>query len=123
MGAEVQTNQGETLRIELEDAATRSRRVGLLGLLSGAMQMWHFVGLVDDQVRYDSPTFAAPYTWGHLPLGRTMLPTEERAPGMRQALEELRAEIAHDGWVEAGQGDQPWQHQYRPRPQGHPFRA
>ena len=31
------------LRIELEDAATRKGWVSTLGLLAGAMQMWHFV--------------------------------------------------------------------------------
>ncbi|MBK8469869.1 MAG: hypothetical protein IPL45_08840 [Actinomycetales bacterium] len=66
-----------TLTIELEDAATRKSWVGRLGLISGTMQMWHFVGLLDGQVRYDSSTFSAPYSWGHLPLGRTMLPQDE----------------------------------------------
>lgn len=112
-GGKVDAGRAETLRIELEDASVRSRWVGVLGLLSGAMQQWHFVGLVGDAVRYDSPTFAAPFSWGHLPLGRTMPPQEEWAPGMGQALDELRAEIAADGWVETGLGDQPWQQQYR----------
>ena len=101
------------LRIELEDAATRKGWVSTLGLLSGGMQMWHFVGLFGDEVRYDSATFSAPYSWGHLPLGRTMLPHEEWAPGMREALDGLRAEIAAAGWVIDGRGEQAWQDHYR----------
>jgi hypothetical protein len=106
-----------TLTIELEDAATRKGWVSTLGLLAGGMQQWHFVGLLGDEVRYDSDTFSAPYSWGHLPLGRTMLPRTEWAPGMNEALEGLRVEIAADGWVADGRGEQPWQDHYR-RPAG-----
>jgi hypothetical protein len=102
----------QTLRIELEDAATRSLLASMAGLLGAGVQQWHFVGLLGDEVRYESPTFAAPYSWGQLPMGRTVLPQEEWAPGMRQALDELRAEITEDGWIETGCGGQPWQHRY-----------
>jgi hypothetical protein len=101
------------LRIELEDAATRHAWVSSLGLVSGMVQQWHFVGLVGDEVRYESATFAAPYSWGHLPLGRTMLPREQWAPGMREALNALRVEVAADGWVPLGRGGQEWQDCYR----------
>ena len=107
------TEQGGMLAIELEDAATRKAWVSALGLLAGMMQQWHFVALLGDEVRYQSDTFSAPYSWGHLPLGRTMLPREEWAPGMDEALDELRAEIAADGWVAGGRGGQAWQHRYR----------
>ena len=102
-----------TLTIELEDAATRKGWVSTLGLLAGGMQMWHFVALLGDEVRYDSDTFSAPYSWGHLPLGRTMLPRNEWAPGMDEALDALRAQIAAAGWVADGRGDQEWQDHYR----------
>ena len=101
------------LTIELEDAATRKGWVSTLGLLAGAMQMWHFVAVLGDEVRYDSDTFSAPYSWGHLPLGRTMLPRDEWAPGMDEALHALRAQIAADGWVADGRGEQEWQDHYR----------
>ena len=65
------------------------------------------------EVRYESDTFSAPYSWGHLPLGQTMLPREEWAPGMDEALDALRAEIAADGWVTDGRGEQEWQDHYR----------
>ena len=107
------TERQGTLTIELEDAATRKGWVSTLGLLAGAMQMWHFVALLGDEVRYDSDTFSAPYSWGHLPLGPTMLPRKEWAPGMDEALDALRAEIAADGWVADGRGDQEWQDHYR----------
>jgi hypothetical protein len=104
----------QRLRVELEDAATRSAWVGLLGLVGGQVtQQWHFVGLVDGQVRYDSAVFAAPYSWGDVPLGRTATPQEDWAPGMAAALAGLRAEIARDGWVECGHGVEPWQLEYR----------
>ena len=74
----------ETLAVELEDAATRSVWTSMQGLLSSGTQMWHFVALVGDRLLYQSPAFAAPYSWGRLPLGKTMLPREEWAPGMEQ---------------------------------------
>jgi hypothetical protein len=104
------------LGIELEDAATRSWWVGTLGLLAGVMQQWHFVGILGDEVRYESDTFSAPYSWGHLPLGRTMRPRNEWAPGMDAALEAVRAEIVDDGWVLDGHGEQAWQDRYRKQP-------
>jgi hypothetical protein len=109
------TDPDSTLRIELEDAATRKAWVSTLGLLAGMMQQWHFVGLLGEKVRYESDTFSAPYSWGHLPLGRTMLPRDEWAPGMDEALDGLRAEITADGWVVAGHGEQAWQDRYRIR--------
>ncbi|MGN6576103.1 MAG: hypothetical protein ACTHKG_10455 [Nocardioides sp.] len=102
----------ETLVVELEDAAARSMWTSMLGLLLAGTQMWHFVGLVGGRPVYTSPTFAAPYSWGRLPLGKTMLPQEEWAPGMNQALEELRAAIREDGWIESGRGEHPWQVTY-----------
>ena len=103
------TAREETLTVQLEDAATRHAWVSTLGLLAGTMQQWHFVATVDEHVEYESDTFSAPYSWGHLPLGRTMLPREQWAPGMDQALTELRQQIIGDGWVEAGHRDQPWE--------------
>lgn len=102
-----------TLAIELEDAATRKGWVSTLGLLSGGMQMWHFVALLGDRVCFESDTFSAPYSWGHLPLGRTLRPRNEWAPGMDEALDGLRAEIVADGWVAVGRGEQEWQDTYR----------
>jgi hypothetical protein len=49
------------------------------------------------EVRYDSDIFSAPYSWGHLPLGRTMLPRHEWPPRWGDALDTLRAEIMADG--------------------------
>ena len=103
----------QALVVELEDAATRSAWTSMLGLLTSQTQMWHFVGLIGDRVAYESPTFAAPYSWGSLPLGKTMVPREDWAPGMGQALEEVRTEIRKDGWIESGHGEHPWQDIYR----------
>jgi hypothetical protein len=114
MDTEDRDGTPEVLAVELEDAATRSVWTSVLGLLSSETQMWHFVGLVGDRLVYQSPTFAAPYSWGRLPLGKTMLPREEWAPGMGQALEELRTMIRNDGWIESGHGEHPWQDIYRP---------
>lgn len=106
------------LTVQLEDAATRSMWVSMLGLLSSQTQQWHFVGLLQGDVKpaYHSATFSAPYSWGTLPIGRTMPPKEAWAPGMQQALAELQREIEADGWVVVGVGEQPWEHQYRRRP-------
>lgn len=113
------TTSKESLTVQLEDAATRRGWVSTLGLLAGAMQQWHFVAILDNQVRYESDTFSAPYSWGHLPLGRTMLPREAWAPGMDQALTGLRQEIIADGWVETGHGAQPWEDHFVRAPASH----
>lgn len=63
MESEDRDGAPESLAVELEDAATRSRWTSVLGLLSSETQMWHFVGLVGDRPVYQSPTFAAP-PWG-----------------------------------------------------------
>ena len=81
-------------------------------LFSQTMQVRHFVALLDGELRYESPTFAAPYSWGNTPLGKTMTPKEEWAPAMRAALEEVRGEILADGWLEVGCGAQPWEYRY-----------
>lgn len=108
------TDEMEVLKVELEDAASRSALVGLLGSLSQATQQWHFVGVVDGELRYESPTFAAPYSWGHLPLGPTMRPREEWAPGMAQSFDHLVRRMLADGWQPAGRsGGQPWELAFR----------
>ncbi|MGB7979393.1 MAG: hypothetical protein WCF36_01200 [Candidatus Nanopelagicales bacterium] len=100
----------EQLSIQLE--VTRSMWVTMLGLLSSNTQQWRFVGIVDGQPKYTSATFAAPFSWGTVPLGKTELPREEWAPGMAQALDELQREVTSDGWAEDSLGEQPWQHVY-----------
>ena len=103
---------GDRLVVTLEDAASRSRMAWLTGLRGGT-QTWHFVGLLDGQPAYDSPSFAAPYSWGILPMQTTAYPREEWAPGMTEALDQLCIEIAADGWTEVGHGQQPWEHVFR----------
>ena len=103
-----------TLVIELEDSLKRLKWYAPMRLFSQTtMQVWHFVALLDGEVRYESPTFAVPYSWGNLPLGKTMTPEEEWAPGMASALEDLRAEILAGEWQEVGCGAQPWEYKYR----------
>ena len=102
----------EVARLTIQLEVTRSMWVTMLGLLSSDTQQWQFVGIVDGQPKYKSATFAAPYSWGTIPIGKTMLPREEWAPGMAKALYELRHEITGDGWSEDGVGEQSWQHTY-----------
>lgn len=97
------------LTIELE---TASLGVTLLGLGAGTQQ-WQFVGKVDDRAVFTSATFAAPYSWGGLPIGKTVSPQEEWAPGMTRALDELKREIEDHGWVEVTRGQQPWDIHYQ----------
>ncbi|MGB8385394.1 MAG: hypothetical protein WCG47_29845 [Dermatophilaceae bacterium] len=103
---------GDRLVVTLEDAASRSRVAWLVGMLL-MHQQWHFVGLVDGKMKYGSPTFAAPKSWGVLPIGKTACPQQEWAPAMGEALAQLCAEINADGWTEVGCGAQPWEHVYR----------
>jgi len=103
-----------TLVVELQDSLNRLKWYSPMRLFSQTtMQVWHFVALLDGELRYESPTFAAPYSWGNLPLGKTMTPKEEWAPGMHAALEEIRGEILTDEWLEVGCGAQPWEYRYR----------
>ena len=101
----------QRLTIALEEASIAARMLGLLG--SGTQQ-WQFVGRVDDHRKYTSPAFAAPYSWGGVPIGSTLLPQEEWAPGMAQALADVKQEIERGGWVEVGCGAQPWLLTYEP---------
>ena len=96
-----------------EDAAIPKSWVGGLGRLPGTMLMQHFVSLLDGRVRFESATFSAPYSWGHLRHGRTMLPRNEWTPGMNEALDELGGGIAADRWVLARRSEQAWQDHYR----------
>ena len=97
------------LTIVLDNA---SLAVRLLGLLGSSTQQWQFFGKVGDEVKFTSATFAAPYSWGGVPIGRTMLPQEDWAPGMTEALADLRQEIMGHGWVEVHRGDQLWESVY-----------
>ena len=45
--------------------------------------------------------------------GSHMLPQNEWAPGMAEALEGLRGEIVADGWMVVGHGEQAMQDQYK----------
>ena len=97
-----------TLQIELEDMAGTSWWTGVLATLgsqSGNAYL-RFVGRVDGDGRYKSATFPAPRTLGRLP------PEEAWAPGMTESLQDLRREIEHDGWVEAGRDTEPWAFKY-----------
>jgi hypothetical protein len=103
---------GETLEIELEDAASSSwwaRILYTLGSQYGRTQL-RFVGKTDHQRLYVSDTFPGP------PLGATP-PEEQWAPGMQASLDGLRRRIAKDGWSESGRGKKPWEFRYT-RPAG-----
>lgn len=108
-----------TLQIELEDPAGTSWWAGALATLasqSGNAYL-RFVGRVDGHRRYKGATFPAPTTLGTLP------PQEAWAPGMTRSLQDLRREIEHDGWVEAGRGSEPWAFRYeRPASRAPPGR-
>jgi len=98
-----------TLQIELEDIAGASwwrSILASLGSQSGNAYL-RFVARVGGERRYTSATFPAPRTLGELP------PREEWAPGMTAVLDDLDHQIAADGWIRAGVGDQPWAHSYR----------
>jgi hypothetical protein len=97
-----------SLQIELEDLAGTSWWAGALATLasqSGNAYL-RFVGRVDGRRRYKGATFPAPRTVGTLP------PEEAWAPGMTRSLQDLRREIEHEGWVEAGRGTEPWAFRY-----------
>jgi hypothetical protein len=94
----------ETLKIELEDAASRSwwaRILYTLGSQYGRTQL-RLVGKTDGGRRlYISDTFPAPSPG-------PMAPEEEWAPGMEASLADLCRQIARDGWSEVGRGQRLW---------------
>jgi hypothetical protein len=97
-----------TLQIELEDLAGTSWWAGELATLasqSGNAYL-RFVGVVDGHRQYRSATFPAPRTLGTPP------PQEAWTPGMTKGLQDLRREIENEGWLEAGQGPEPWAFKY-----------
>ena len=72
-----------------------------LGSQTGSMTL-RFVGRVDGERRYKGDTLSST---------RTVVPTvpdEAFAPGMTDSLTKLRREIEADGWVETGQGPEPY---------------
>jgi hypothetical protein len=108
----MQTNV-ETLQIDLQDALATSWWKPLLGLLAtphGGVLL-RFVGRVpgEHRPRYTSGTFQ-----GERPF-RRIAPQEAWACGMTAALDELRHELAADGWVEIGRGDDTWAYRYERR--------
>ncbi|HSK25454.1 MAG TPA: hypothetical protein VK894_00910 [Jiangellales bacterium] len=101
----------ETLHLELEDVGGRSWWAGVLTTLGsqhGSATM-RFVGRVDGERRYASPTFAMPRTVGTVP------PQEAWAPEMTQCLDELRGELRFDGWVPVARGSEPWDETFERR--------
>jgi hypothetical protein len=103
-----------TLQIELEDMAGVSWWAGVLATLASQSGNAYvrFVGRVDGHRRYKGATFPVPRTLGTLP------PQEAWAPGMTKGFQDLRREIEHDGWLEAGRGTDPWAIKYERAPSG-----
>lgn len=94
----------ETLTVALEDVGGTSWWAGILTILAsqyGSTQR-RFVGQVGGVTRYKSSTFPVPGSVGPVP------PEEEWAPGMTAALEELKGNLAKDGWRESSHGTEPW---------------
>jgi hypothetical protein len=106
------TTGAKSLQIELEDVGGTSWWKSLLATRSSQYGNAYprFVGRVDGEVRYTSSTFPVPRTFG------TLIPQEEWAPEMRQALEELRRDLDRDGWVRVGRGEHPWALRYERQP-------
>jgi hypothetical protein len=100
-----------TVQVELEDAGGTRWWTGLLATLAAQYGNVYlrFVGFVEGEVRYRSPTFPVPRTLGTIP------PQDEWAPEMEDALEELRRDLETDGWVLVGRGDEPWALRYERR--------
>ena len=94
----------ETLRVELQDVGGTAWWARILTTLSsqtGSVQL-RFVGRVDNDVRYSSPTFMSPTPVSPVP------PEKKWAPGMTRSLEELVRGIREDGWTQTGRGSEPW---------------
>ena len=108
-----------TLQIELEDLAGTSWWAGALApwRRSRATRTCDSSAASAATVGTKGATFPAPRTLGTLP------PQEAWAPGMTRSLQDLRREIEHDGWVEAGRGSEPWAFRYeRPASRAPPGR-
>jgi hypothetical protein len=98
------TPAGETLTVVLEDIGAAAWWTGILAVLGsqyGNAQR-RFVGQVDGRTRYRSSTFAVPRAVTE------MSPQEQWAPGMTEALAELKRDLAADGWMLTSHGKDPW---------------
>ncbi|MHA7240490.1 hypothetical protein [Arthrobacter sp. TMS1-12-1] len=103
------TLPAETLTIALEDVGATSWWARILTTLSsqyGSTQQ-RFVGKVNGRTRYKSSTFPAAGAVSPMP------PQEQWAPGMTAALEELRRDLAKDGWEQISRGKDPWSLAYK----------
>ena len=95
----------ESLHIELEDAASASWWARILYTLASqyGRTPLHFTGRSGDgHLLYRGATFQGPALEGPPQM-------EQWAPGVEEALRDLQAEIARDGWVESGRGVRPWE--------------
>ena len=109
----------DALVITLEDVNAASWWASLLATLSSVMGNAYsrFVGRATSSepgrpaYEITSPTF--PRVRG---LPDSMTPQEAWAPGMADALSELRRRLEAEGWREMGRGPEPWSYRYvRPR--------
>lgn len=104
----------QTLHVEIEEVGARHWWAALLATLFAQYgnAYLRFVGVVGNEPRYVGPTFPVPRGWGSIP------PQESWAPGMTDALAEVRQKIVADGWREVGHGSQPWNLTFELQPTG-----
>jgi hypothetical protein len=109
----------DTLVFELEDINAAGWWAGLLAAVgSGSGSAYsRFVGHASSlDPRWPTYKIAGATFPRVRGLPDTLLPREAWAPGMAEALDELRHRLEAEGWCPAGRGMQPWAHRYvRPR--------
>ena len=107
--------QADTLEIELEDYAGTSWVRSVLATLVYLFGTgtYRFVGVAHSQdgrwptYKIVGDTFPVTRAW--LP---NLPPQEAWSPGMSSSLDDLRNELADQGWIHTGHGSQPWSDHY-----------
>jgi hypothetical protein len=109
----------DTLQIELEDVNRAGWWVAVLATLASQSGNAYsrFVGRAQSTDprwgTYEIRSATFPRVRG---LPDSMTPQEAWAPGMDEALSELRTQLAAEGWQRSGHGEAPWAETYtRPR--------
>lgn len=112
-------DEDDSLTIELEDVNARGWWAGLLATLAsptGGTYSWFVARATSADPRWPEYTFTSATFHRLRSVPDTMPPEEAWAPGMTDALEELRSRLEAEGWRLVGRGKNPWSYSYvRPR--------
>ncbi len=105
--------------VELEDVNALGWWAGVLATLAaptGGAYSWFVGRATSKDPRWPTYSIESPTFFRLRAIPDTMPPEEAWAPGMTQALLELRTRLEAEGWRLVGRGEKKWAYRYvRPR--------